>query len=285
MLSQSQVTTKGFHPIMSSMLSIIFSGLLLLTIFSSASAESLSFQLETFADGHFSIENRGDECAYRPSIWQLAASGEWERLALEGDGPGEIAPLKKVRGFMLTSITAKRTLPAYLRPLLVHVYDQAGAPIVQIAWPLPPRQATDRLEAQHIGERLRIYAPSKPQTSILATYILLVPDRGVAQLAYPMGKLAGLPRVVRHAWSAEPWFEIESGAGLAGAWLLHEEESSATDGLSLQIVPDGLLRGQSHQPFWIMASTGKAILIFIGALAMVGLLLVVLGLKRKPAHE
>ncbi|HCC55095.1 MAG TPA: hypothetical protein DEQ20_09290 [Desulfobulbaceae bacterium] len=48
------------NPIMTSVLSTIFSGLLLLTIVSSARAESLSFQLGTFADGHFSIENRGN---------------------------------------------------------------------------------------------------------------------------------------------------------------------------------------------------------------------------------
>ncbi|HCC55409.1 MAG TPA: hypothetical protein DEQ20_10890 [Desulfobulbaceae bacterium] len=281
---------RGFfgNQIMTSVLSTILGGLLLLTIVSPAMAESLSFQLETFADGHFSIENRGDERAYRPSIWQLASSGDWERLALEGDGPGEIAPLKKVRGLMLTSTTPNRTHPAYLRPFLVHVHDQAGAPIAQIAWPLPPRQATDRLETQHIGARLRIYAPSKTQASIRATYVLIVPDQGVAQLAYPLDTFTGLSRVVRHAWGVEPWFEVESGVGLAGAWLLHEEANSATEGLSLQIVPEGLLRGQTHQPFWVLVSIGKAILIFVGALAVVSLLLILLGLclqRKKTVHE
>jgi hypothetical protein len=77
----------------------------------------------------------------------------------------------------------------------------------------------------------------------------VVPYAGIEALAQPLQTIATPPKPYRMDWQANtlPWV-LNTGDGQSGAWLVHELASGA---VSLQIVPDGRVRGSEQLPRWV----------------------------------
>ncbi len=254
----SNLTLSIFHLVISCFL---------LCISQITHAGSIGFSI-SFTGDDISISNTGSDAAYQVSGWTLNAQGQWRLVAVRDGNPAYLPPGQSLKGHR--SAAAPATPLGRADPLLVLLHDQAGSQIVQLAWRQTPALALQPLSLQRRGPILGIAQPSG-LSDIVASYAVVVPYQGIARLAQPLPPTPVPPAPVRHRGSdPAPWV-LDTGAGQGGAWLLHE---SANGTVSLQIAPDGLVRGQEQVPAWLVWSRQHlmrtaTVLAWLGALTLV----------------
>ena len=212
-------------------------------VFQFAWAGSISFSIG-FTGDEIILNNTGTEAGYQFSLWTLDSSEKWQHLPIFAGNVAYLAPGKNLRG-------RRQVLPAVSAlgradPLLVIFHDQAGGRTAQLAWRQAPTAARSLLKTQHDSTSLKIAAGDK---NIITTYGIVVPYDGIKRLTNRFSFGESPPDPLHHMWTDRAVMKLKTGAGLAGAWLIHE--SSAGD-LQVQIVPDGRIRGQEQIPFWLL---------------------------------
>ncbi len=219
---------------------------LLAFAWSSAQAGSIGFSIN-FTANDIAIRNTGTEAAYQLSAWTLDRSAQWQAVQILSGNAAYLAPGK--------SLSSRRLSPApdgaigRADPLLLVLYDQAGGRFAHLAWRQTPALAQHPLPAQRDARQLIISQPDARADKIAATYGIVLPYEGVKGLALPLAAPQPPPNSKRHVWATGAPLVFDSGAGQAGAWLVHE---TATGELRMQIVPDGIVRGQEQTPRWLV---------------------------------
>jgi hypothetical protein len=211
-----------------------------------ALAGSIGFSISFTAD-EIAITNTGTEPAYRVSEWTLDAASQWQRVQVESGNAAYLPPGQSLKGRRLTSAAPSGLGRA--DPLLVLLHDQAGSRIAQLAWRQTPTTHPQPLPTQRQGVQLSVPADTAREQKIIASYALVVPYEGIGQLGQPLLSTAAPANPLRHVWATDAPMLLTTGAAQGGAWLVHENASSA---LSVQIVPDGVVRGQEQVPVWLV---------------------------------
>jgi tetratricopeptide (TPR) repeat protein len=240
----------------------------LLNLLPNAQAGTIGFTL-SFLDNTVSVTNTGSDAAFLVSIWSLDPSGNWKKMdAVTGDA--KYLPAA-------ASLVERQTLGhgagalAANDPILVIFYDQAGSRMVQLAWRTPPNIALVGLGTQRDGGLVTVDQAMPGPDAPTHTYAIAVPYQGISRLANPFSiDEINPPNPVRHAWSDGPSFSLDTGKGQAGVWLIHE---AANGSLRLQIVVDGINRGQENLPIWLPWIRVNLGWISIAAAGLFGLLM------------
>ena len=211
------------------------------------SAGSIGFSI-SFSDNLILISNTGSEAAYRLSVWTLNSAMKWSQVQFKESNFSYFPPGKNIKGQRLTPS------PAYglgrADPLLILFYDQAGSRIAQLAWHQTPRMLQQYLPTRRHGNELHVTKSGESLEKIIATYAVVVPYEGISALAKSLSDTEISPQdPIIHNWTTGNSMMFNTGSGQSGAWLVHEYVSGD---LSLQIVRDGVIRGQEQMPEWVI---------------------------------
>jgi len=220
-------------------------GLLALLAALPAHAGNIGFSI-SFTGDEVSITNTGSEPAYLVSEWTLDAAAKWQRIQVVAGNAAYLAPGQSLTGRRLTA--AAPTGLGRADPLLVLLHDQAGSRIAQLAWRHTPATTPQPLPVQRHGGQLSVAADAARAQKIIASYGLTVPYEGIHRLGQPLSATDAPPNPLRHGWTSATPLVLATGAAQGGAWLVHE---NAAGELSVQIVPDGVVRGQEQVPIWL----------------------------------
>jgi hypothetical protein len=214
---------------------------------SEAVAGSIGFSVN-FTGDEIAISNTGSDAAYQLSEWTLDSANQWRRAQVIDGNDAYLAPGKTLK-------TRRPSLPnstglGQADPLLLVMYDQAGSRIAQLAWHHAPAVQTPPLPTLRSGAKVAVASGTALDQKVTTTYALVVPYEGIERLAQPLPSASvPPPNPIRHTWASGQTLVIDAGKGEAGVWLVHE---TAQGELSLQIVPDGFLRGQEQVPTWLL---------------------------------
>ncbi len=246
-----------------------------------AQAGTIGFSI-SFTNDEIAIVNTGNEPAYQLSGWTLDLTGQWRKTEILDGNASYLAPGKKLKA--RRQAPSASTALGRADPLLLLLHDQAGSLITQLAWRQTPAMMTNPLPSHRQGSRLRIDAGTTGGPKIIATDAIAIPYDGIQRLARPVTQPTPPLKPQRHIWTTDAaplW--VETGAGQNGAWLVHE---MATGELRMQIVPDGLPRGQEQVPKWLVW-VRQYLMKLSGVLAGVGLLWVggLQLIKRRLFHK
>ncbi|OIN94166.1 MAG: hypothetical protein AUJ20_01590 [Comamonadaceae bacterium CG1_02_60_18] len=259
----------------------VFLWLLALLAALPAQAGSIGFSI-SFSGDDIALTSSGSEPAYQVSAWTLDDALHWQRVPVLSGNAAYLPPGQGIKGRRLGA--AAPTGLGRADPLLVLLHDQAGSPIAQLAWRQAPAAHPQPLPSQRSGAQLSVAADAALEQKIMASYAVAVPYEGVQQLAKPRPANAAPPDPLRHVWAAGAPLLLATGTAQGGTWLVHE---SAGGALSVQIVPDGVARGQEQVPAWLAWARlhllrVAAWLAGLGALMGVGGWLGARGLSRLP---
>lgn len=203
-----------------------------------------------------SITNTGTDAAYQLSAWTLDRTDHWQAVLIRQGNPAYLPPGHSVDG--------RRSAPApdkglgQADPLLVLLYDKAGSLISQLAWRQTPPSLAAPLKVDRKGSSLRVLADTAAPGELTSTCAIAVPYQGVQSLTQPFAPMPRPPDPVCHSWNTVSALSIDTGAGQSGAWLIH---ASSAGRLNLQVVPEGLIRGQAHKPAWLIWTRENLMLI------------------------
>jgi hypothetical protein len=207
-----------------------------------ALAGTIGFSV-SFTGDNVSISNTGTDTGYQLSVWTLTPSDTWQPLQIISGNVGYLPPGQSLTGRRTSSATA--TGLGRGDPLLVLLHDQAGSLITQLAWRQPPAPSPHPLPVERIGRKIGVAAGG---SGMVATYAIVVPYEGIAQLAHHLSASITPPSPQRHPWAAGTPLMIDTGAGKGGVWLVHESDLGD---LQLQVVPDGVEHGREQVPVWL----------------------------------
>lgn len=254
----------------------------LLFVMPTALAGSIGFLINFTAD-EMALTNTGTEAGYEFSLWTLDESAKWQKAEILSGNAAYLAPAKSLKGRRHSAPAA--TGLGRADPLLVVFYDQAGSRIAQLAWRQAPARAPYAQATWREARQLHIARGSASE--IAATHGIVVPYEGIDQLAHRFSPLAAPPDPLRHVWTeGSSRMTLDTGAGQGGVWLVHETAGGA---LQVQIVADGLVRGQEQVPAWL-GWARRYLMTFAQGLAVLGAALLVAGLvgplrRRTPARK
>ena len=234
-----------------------------------ARAGSIGFGI-ALTGSAITLTHSGDAWAYRVSLWTLDAAAHWQPVQIVSGNSDALAPGQRLTG--QRRVPPPATGLGRSDPLLVLFHDQAGAHFAQVAWRRPPPRLESPFPFRRAGDRLDIVPPATGELPI-ATYAIAMPYPGIGGLTQPFATRTAPPNPVRHAWTPPPPLQLQTGAGQAGAWLVHEFADGAT---RLQIVPDGVARGQEQTPAWLSVVRQYAYRVAAG-LSLIGLLALAAG--------
>lgn len=206
---------------------------------------SIGFSI-SFTGDNIAITNTGSEPAYQVSQWTLDADSHWQRVQVVSGNVSYLAPGQSLKGRRLTS--AAPTGLGRADPLLVLLHDQAGGRIAQLAWRHPPMTQQQPLPTRRQGEQLSVAADAARVQKITTSYALSVPYDGIGRLGQHLSVTDVPPNPLHHDWVSDAPLVIATGTAQGGAWLVHENANAE---LSLQIVPDGVVRGQEQVSVWL----------------------------------
>jgi len=234
-----------------------------------AFAGSIGFSIN-FTGDDIAITSSGSEAAYQVSAWTLNVASQWQPISVLNGNTAYLPPGQGLNGRRAGA--AADTALGRADPLLVLLRDQAGAPFTQLAWRQAPAAHRQPLPTQRSGARLSVAADGPQAQTIVASYALTVPYEGIKQLEQPLAASNAPPNPLRHVWRSGAPLLLDTGAGQAGVWLLHENANGA---LSVQVIPDGVVRGQEQVPTWLVGARryvlhASAWLAALGALLLVG---------------
>jgi hypothetical protein len=241
-----------------------------------ADAGSIGFSIG-FNDDDIRITNTGSDAAYQVSEWTLDATSQWQQVQVQQGNFAYLPPGKSLKSRRVARAASGGIGRA--DPLLLVFYDQAGSRLAQLAWRQTPAALPNPMSASRHDETLVIDPGANNLQNIVASYGVAIPNEGIQQLARPL-TLAGAPppNPLRHVWASATPLAMNTGAGQGGAWLVHENASGA---LSLQVIPDGVPRGQEQVPMWL-TWVRRYLMQTAGVLAGLGLVLIVVGRFGKP---
>jgi hypothetical protein len=211
-----------------------------------AHAGSIGFSIN-FTGDEVAITNTGSEPAYLVSEWTLDATSQWQRVQVESGNAAYLTPGQSLKGRRLTPAASHGLGRA--DPLLVLLHDQAGSRIAQLAWRQTPAAHQYPLPIKREGEHISIGADAARTQKLIASYAVVVPYEGIQRLGQPLRATQAPLSPLRHVWTSDAPLVLTTGAGQGGAWLVHE---NATGELSVQIVPDGAVRGQEQVSAWLI---------------------------------
>jgi hypothetical protein len=240
-------------------------------------AGNIGFSI-SFTGDDIAITNTGSEPAYQLSEWTLDATNQWRKAQVLQGNASYLAPGKTLKSRRLAASAAKGIGRA--DPVLLLLHDQAGSPITQLAWRQTLAPTGNTLPYERQGTQLRV-SPAAGNAPIISTDAIVLPYAGIARLAQPFAEVAAPRQPVHHVWAAATPLLLETGNGQSGAWLVHE---TAAGELSLQIIPDGVLRGQEQVPGWLHW-VRLHLLKLATTLAGAGLLWLVLGSLHKATRS
>lgn len=192
------------------------------------------------------LTNTGSEAAYRLSMWALNGSEKWQRVPVLLGNADYLEPQQLLKGRRQLFDTTNGL--ALGEPLLVTLFDKAGSRIAQLAWRQAPVAALATLPTQRHGSQLDISIGDASAAGIVATYGIAVPYAGVKRLAQGFAPAEPPPDPLLHQWALGSAMRLDTGAGQAGAWLVHQ---TATGELQVQTVVDGVARGLEQVPAWL----------------------------------
>ncbi|TXT40533.1 MAG: hypothetical protein FD135_1186 [Comamonadaceae bacterium] len=212
-----------------------------------AVAGSIGFSI-SFSDDLILISNTGSDSAYRLSAWTLNSTLKWSQVQFKEGNFSYFPPGKNIKGQRLMPS------PGYglgrVDPLLILFYDQAGSRIAQLAWHQMPRMLQQYLPTRRNGNELHVTKSGESLERIKTTYAVVVPYEGISALAKSLSDTETSPQdPIIHNWTTGNSMMLNTGSGQSGAWLVHEYDSGD---LSLQIVRDGVMRGQEQMPEWVV---------------------------------
>jgi len=256
---------------------LLFRALLLLGLWAVGGvgmAGTIGFKV-SFTGDDVSITHTGNEAAYRLRWYTLSAAEVWQPVAVIDGHADYLAPGQSLRGRRVPGGDAG--LGAH-DPLLLMFLDQAGSQISQLAWRRPPGRSSVVWPVSREAGLLRLCPPNQAVASAGAGYVIAVPGPGVRALALPFASPRVPPNPVLLGSAPGACQTLDTGPGQAAAWLLH---ASAGGALRVQLVPDGEIRGQAHQPKWL-AWARRHLLSLAGVAALVGVGLLLLAIL-KPA--
>ena len=236
-------------------------------VFSIASAGSIGFSV-AFTGDEVSISNAGTEAGYRISLWTLDQSSRWRKLQIHSGNADYLAPGQTLKGRRVALVPS--TGLGRGDPLLLEVYDQAGGRVTQLAWRVAPAMSKSPMPTQRKDARVFI---TTGIAGTVASYGIVVPYEGIAQLARGFAPGSAPPDPQRHSWASAGPMVLETGAGKGGAWLVHETSAGV---IEVQIVADGFDRGKEQIPSWLIWVRSK-LMTWAAVLAGFGALLLVLG--------
>lgn len=251
--------------------------LCLVSLFATTShAGTLGFSI-SFSGDEITITNTGSEAAYRLSQWTLDADIRWRKVRVLDGNADYIAPGKSLKGVRWGGATHSGIGRA--APLLLVMHDQAGSRIAQLAWQRSPEVLPQPLAVQRNKNVVQVSDKEARPQKIINSYGIVLPYEGIQLLTMPLKAVEAPPSPTIHVWSTGSSMSINTGAGQAGVWLVHEH---AAGDLRLQIVPDGFARGREQIPAWMLFARLQLmnISVFVAGL---GLLVLSLGLI-KPAR-
>jgi len=232
-----------------------------------AHAGNIGFSI-SFTGDDIALTSNGSEPAYQVSAWTLDATSHWQRVQVQDGNAAYLPPGRGLKGRRL--VAAVSTGLGRADPLLVLLHDQAGSPIAQLAWRQAPATHRQPLPTQRSSARLSVAADAAHAQQIIASYAVVMPYEGIKRLEKPLPATTPPPDPLRHVWAGDAPLLLATGAAQSGAWLVHE---SAGGALSLQIVPDGVVRGQEQVPAWLVWARqyllwGAGWLLGLGALTL-----------------
>jgi hypothetical protein len=241
-----------------------------------ADAGSIGFSIG-FNEDDIRITNTGSDAAYQVSGWTLDAASQWRQVQVQQGNLAYLPPGKSLKSRRVARAASSGMGRA--DPLLLVFYDQAGSRLAQLAWRQTPAAQPSLMSATRHDEQLVIDPGADNLQKIVVSYGVALPYEGIQQLARPL-TLTGAPppNPLRHVWSAATPMTMNTGAGQGGAWLVHE---NALGALSLQVIPDGVPRGQEQVPIWL-TWVRRYLMQTAGVLAGLGLVLIVVGRFGKP---
>jgi len=180
----------------------------------------------------------------------LLADGNWSRLAAAGK-LAELAPGARTQ-FNWSEQRPLEQLPALerMQPVMVRFFDQAGVGFGQISFFHTPPVTKTKLRAGYVGGVLQVEPPDAV-FSVRASWVLWPREEGVRPIRLPLRFEHQQPPALRVDWlrqGREP-FQLDTGAGLPEAMLLHETDQ----GYVLQRVPGGGLQGREQRAAWLDA--------------------------------
>ena len=253
---------------MSLNLSFLVAALSLCLMCMSSYAGSLGFNIQFKAD-QISLQNTGSEAAYRLAVYSLGADQAWQALPVLSGDAHYFEAQKSITVQDKPSVGAGLTA---LGPVLIVFNDQSGGSMAHVAWRNTPPASQSVLAFERQGAQLKVLKPEAQSAGIARTWAIVVPYAGIEAMAHPLQTIPTPPKPYRMDWQASSLpFTLNTGDGQSGAWLVHELTSGA---VSLQIVPDGRVRGSEQLPRWVawFRANGLAAALVLGLASSVVIL-------------
>ncbi len=205
----------------------------------------VSFRL-TLEGDRLHVVNLGDSTAYYPGVMRMLADGRWEALP-HADGVRRTQLLPGASMALLWPQARTDAPLAASLAVMVRFFDSAGVGIGQVSFLNRPPPATQTLVAAYRSGRLEIQPPAASQ-QIRATWVLWGQDDGIRPLAENTRFEHVQPPARRIEWNpGMPSQRLELGQGLPSAALVHE----TAQGVGLQLVPGGGMRGKEQRAWWL----------------------------------
>jgi hypothetical protein len=217
----------------------------------------------TFNGNEVTITHTGNEAAYRMSWYTLNAAMVWQPVQTSSGNVDYLAPGQTLRGNR--SVEGKAGLRGNDLMLLTF-FDQAGSAITQLGWHRAQQLVSAAWRIDRDDSLLRVCSTDQ-NVDGAATYIFLLPNSGIQSLAMPFAEMPYPPNPQRLLDGRGDCRILNTGEGQAEAWLLFPSVSGA---LHMQLVKDGLVRGQAHLPVWLMWAR-KHLNTVAAVIALVGL--------------
>ena len=228
----------------------------------SSYAGSIGFNIQ-FKGEQLALQNIGSEAAYRLEVFSLSTDQAWQPLPILSGNAHYLEPQKNITLQDKPSASAGLTA---LGPVLIVFNDQSGGAMAHLAWRNTPPASPNLLAFERQGAQLMVRKPQS-QTGIVRTWAIVVPYAGIEALGKPLQAIPKPPKPYRMDWQVSSLpLTINTGNGQSGTWLVHELTSGA---MSLQIVPDGKVRGNEQLPAWVawFRANGLVTAIVLGLLS------------------
>lgn len=239
-------------------------------------AGSIGFSI-SFTGPDIALTHVGSEPAFQLTLYTLDASTRWRKLDIKAGDLAFVRPGSRLQ--VRRSVEPPDNALGAADPLLVLFRDQTGNDFSQLAWRQTRPAARHPLPIARRGAQLQILPAPAPSDQPVLSYAIVVPYAGIARLGQPYRDQPIPPDPVRHdALSGLP-LTLDSGAGQAGAWLLHQY---APGDVQVQIVPEGHVRGTEQQPAWLTWARAQLMPLAAGLSGLGVILLLTAGwLKRR----
>jgi hypothetical protein len=218
--------------------------LILLASLSSAFAGNITFTFE-LRDNQCVVVNKGDSAAYYPVVLQLGRDGQWLPLNAAAR-PAELLPGGTLTADLGDVPAGAKSDISSLRVVMIRFFDQAGVSFGQVSALRSPPQSRYAVKSGYADGRLTLEAPPK-DSGIRATWVLAPFEEGIRPISGALPFTYNQPPATRIEWQQKRSAEIDTGAALPVAMLLHE----TADGVTLQIVQAPRTKKIEQRTAWL----------------------------------